>query len=541
MSRTLRARLKSFSIKLCIIATLLSFAYPVLSHIKPAQALIANGSAAIDVLGQYDGTSLTDPVGSYTKTAANDGANKFGLNSPVGVAFDTTNHRLFAVDNANNRVLVYNLNNDDTLADRVPDFVLGQPDFVSSAAATTASGLSGPRGVAIDMTNNRLFVADLSNNRVVAYNLSGITNGMSASYVLGQSLYTTLTAANSQSGLNGPSDLAYDATNSRLYVSEYTGNRVKIYDTTSLATNMNATYVIGQANWTGAAAANTQIGLNGPRGVAVDVSGQRIFIANQGSNRTTVYSSASLSTFSLAATNVLGQASYTGAAGATTQITESGPIGVAFDATNNRIFVNEYNNSRVTVYNGASLSTFSTAASNVLGQANYTSYTGVVSQSGSYGGAGIAYDPTNNKIYASQFLGNRISVFNTTSITNGQNASDVLGQYDGTSYTDPVPRYTKSGINNGPNKFGLYGAYSTDIDTVHHRAFLSDSSNNRVLVYNLNTDNSFTDRVPDYVIGQVDFDVATAAVTQSGLSALATLHTILSMIASMLQTLATIV
>jgi DNA-binding beta-propeller fold protein YncE len=47
--------------------------------------------------------------------------------------------------------------------------VLGQANFGSGSGATTQAGMSGPGGVAYDATNNRLFVADGTNNRVTVY------------------------------------------------------------------------------------------------------------------------------------------------------------------------------------------------------------------------------------------------------------------------------------------------------------------------------------------------------------------------------------
>jgi hypothetical protein len=50
----------------------------------------------------------------------------------------------------------------------VADGVLGQSDFTSSAQATTASGMSGLFGVAVDGAG-RLWVADIFNNRVLRF------------------------------------------------------------------------------------------------------------------------------------------------------------------------------------------------------------------------------------------------------------------------------------------------------------------------------------------------------------------------------------
>jgi len=112
-------------------------------------------------------------------------------------------------------------------------FVLGQPDFTTGTAATTQAGMSAPSYVAYDSTSQRLFVSEAStgNNRVLVYDLSGgFVNGMAASYVLGQPNFTSSGAATTQTGLNGPTGLLYDSTNRRLFVSESLNNRIMIFD-----------------------------------------------------------------------------------------------------------------------------------------------------------------------------------------------------------------------------------------------------------------------------------------------------------------------
>ena len=82
------------------------------------------------------------------------------------------NHRLFIADSGNNRVLEFDLNSSNQLVDKTPDHVLGQATFYTNTAATTQSGMSRPSGLAYDSTNNRLFVADQTNSRVTIYNVA---------------------------------------------------------------------------------------------------------------------------------------------------------------------------------------------------------------------------------------------------------------------------------------------------------------------------------------------------------------------------------
>jgi uncharacterized protein (TIGR03437 family) len=62
--------------------------------------------------------------------------------------------------------------------------VLGQVNFTSATAGSTAAGLSGPRGVAVD-PQDRILVADTGNARVQAFGAAaGLVNGAGASFPL---------------------------------------------------------------------------------------------------------------------------------------------------------------------------------------------------------------------------------------------------------------------------------------------------------------------------------------------------------------------
>ncbi|MBL0057865.1 MAG: hypothetical protein IPP35_01800 [Elusimicrobia bacterium] len=154
----------------------------------------------------------------YTKNGLNNGPNTRGLNGAQDVALDVAGHRLFVSDSVNNRVLVFNLDGSNTLVDRVADNVLGQADFDSNGAAVAKARLSAPRGLAYDSAGQRLFVADYTNNRVIVYDVAAVTNGENAVGVLGQANFTTGTAATAQNRLRNPRGLAYQAGTNRLCV-----------------------------------------------------------------------------------------------------------------------------------------------------------------------------------------------------------------------------------------------------------------------------------------------------------------------------------
>ncbi|PYR59860.1 MAG: hypothetical protein DMF91_13660 [Acidobacteria bacterium] len=115
-----------------------------------------NGQAASVVIGQ----SL------FTSNSAPNPPTASSLRQPSGVTVDSSGS-LWVVDDLNHRILEY----DPPIANgQAASVVIGQPDFVSNAAPTppTLSSLQVPFGP-VAVTAQRLWVADHSNNRVLAY------------------------------------------------------------------------------------------------------------------------------------------------------------------------------------------------------------------------------------------------------------------------------------------------------------------------------------------------------------------------------------
>ena len=484
-----------------------------------AHATLSNGSNAIDLLGQYDETSYTSPVPVYTKSGANNGPNKFGFQQDSFSVVDQTHWRLFVSDTSNGRVLVFALNSDGTLPDRVPDNILGQSNYYSKATAATQNGLNLPTGLAYDSTNDRLFVADELNNRVVVFSVSSITDGQNATNVLGQPNFTRSSSAAQQNAMFDPIGVAYDSTNNRLFVSELGNTRISVWSTSSIASNPNATNVLGQTTYTATTTGLTQKNLaSSPYGVAYDDgAAKRLFIADQNNYRVLVYDITSGITDGQNAGNVLGQPNFTSNNFVKQQNSMESCTGVAFDSTNNRLFVSDYQGGRVEVYDVASITNGENMI-NVLGAADYTGGAAAGGQSAVSSPISVSYDTTNQRVYVGDRGYLRIEVYSVSSITNGQNAVDVVGQYDQTSFTAPVPQYTKSGVNDGPNKFGFNNARAVAVDTTNNRLFLADLTNNRVLVYAMNSNGTFVDRVPDNILGQSNYIAASTGLTQKNFS-----------------------
>jgi sugar lactone lactonase YvrE len=351
--------------------------------------------------------------------------------------------------------------------------VLGQPDFTTRAAATSQNGMWNPRGVAVDASGN-LYVADASNNRVLRFNnAASATNGASANAVLGQADFTSNTAPISQSVMNYPQGIAIDPTTGKVFVADISNNRVLRFSSTAAANSGSAAEaVLGQADFTSRSLATTQSGMAGATGVAVDGSGN-LYVADYSNNRVLRFNNAATATNGASANGVLGQPDFTSNTSVTTQSGMNYPIGVAVDGSGN-LYVADYSNNRVLRFNNAASATNGANANAVLGQADFTSSTSAVTQSGMYRPMGIAVDGSGN-LYVTDVYNNRVLQFsNAASATNGASANGVLGQ----------PNFTTSASATSQN--GMYYPEGVAADGSGN-LYVAEYINNRVLRFNVGT------------------------------------------------------
>jgi len=420
-------------------------------------ATIANGANAVDALGQLDGSD--NPVYTTANAQNTVAPNNKGLKTPTDIAIDSTHHRLFVADYGNSRVLVYNLDADNNLIDRTADYVLGQPDFNTSTTTITQSGGGSSVSVAYDATNNRLFVPEYSGNRVLVFDVSTITNGMNASYVLGQPNFTSSTASTTQSGTSGPYGVSYDDTYHRLFVgTDVTNNRVLVYDLSSGITNgMNASYVFGQPNFTSSTASTTASGLSGEVAPLYDGTHGRLFIADAGNNRVLVYNVTSTITNGMAASYVLGQTSFTSSVSARTQSGLSDPTSLAYDSASDLLYVGQYTNGRVSVFDVSSITNGENAIA-VIGASSFTTSGAATTQGGTNRPYGLALDATRHRLYVVNYNSNRVTIYDLPTITSASLPSTATGdEYYQTINTSSTQGTTVSlSITSGTLPAGLF-------------------------------------------------------------------------------------
>jgi hypothetical protein len=354
-------------------------------------------------------------------------------------------------------------------------------DFTDSDSGLTASTFNQPRNVLLDSTNNRLFVSDSANHRVLVFNTdaNGVPLDYTADNVLGQADFVSNTAATSQTGMNTPTDLAYDSANDRLFVSMAAGasGRILVYDVATINDGEAAINVLGQENFTDEVILTDADGLRSSFGIDYDPVNDLLFVSDK--FRVLVFDVATI-TNGEDAINVLGKPNFTSEVTAVdASTTGDGAAYVMIDSDNNRLFVNDQDNHRVLVFDVATI-VDGEAAVNVLGQADFTSTASGTTASTftdfmalGFSVVSLSYDSANDRLFAMDVAGNRVLVFDVATIDDGEAAVNVLGQTD---FVSAIAGTTQSQVT---TPFGA--KYNTDVE----KYYVADYVNNRVLIYDL--------------------------------------------------------
>ncbi|WP_309892495.1 NHL repeat-containing protein [Archangium sp.] len=237
-----------------------------------------------------DGAEAAFVLGQTSFTSTTYGAGQAALDTPAGLSSDGT---LVAVaDKANSRVLLYTT--PPTSTEARPARVIGQPTFEANTAQCDQKSLNFPEGVFVG--HGKLLVADTASSRVLVWNTLPTTNEAPADLVLGQVSFTTC-AENDADGENGtdanpsastlwnPTGVWTDGR--RLVVADNFNNRVLVWNQFPTRNGQPADVVLGQASFTTNAAATTQSGLSAP--TAVTSTGLQFLVADNGNNRVLVW------------------------------------------------------------------------------------------------------------------------------------------------------------------------------------------------------------------------------------------------------------
>lgn len=370
---------------------------------------ISDGENAIDLLGQYESHSSPTTV-NYFRQKSNNGPSPLGFDRPEGIAIDRNQKRIFISDTENNRVLVFNLNQGLIPVDGTADFVLGQPNLFSSTQGNSSTTMRRPRGLSFDSANNRLFVADSENHRVLVFDVTSLVDGQAAVAVLGQPDFISNSVATTQSGLSRPFGVEVNSAGTQLFVSDTENNRIVSYDITSISNGENATNVLGQSTFGGSGPSLSQSRLNYPKGLAL--SGSQLFVADSENNRVMIFEIASIANGENAI-HVLGQTDFTTSTSGFTATKMYRPSDVEIDGATKRIFVADESSNRVLVFDSSQL-TNGQSALFLIGWSTFTGGAGGTARNRLDNPAALAFDYGNNRIYVADRMNHRVMIFDAT-------------------------------------------------------------------------------------------------------------------------------
>jgi uncharacterized protein (TIGR03437 family) len=239
--------------------------------------------------------------------------------SPQGTVFisDTDNKRIRSVNSSGTI---------QTLAGN------GNYQYAGDGGPAVTAELDYPYGVATDATGN-VYIADELNNRVRKVTPQGVIT----TYAGGGSVYGDNGPATS-AALNVPGSVVTDAAGN-LYINDFENFRIRKVTPQGIITTVAGNGNIGFAGDGGAA---TSAGLGFVYGIAVDSTGNNIYIASQSHNRIRRVSSSGVIT-TIAGTGVAG---FSGDGGPATAAQIDTPWGVAVDSANN-IYISDEGNHRI--------------------------------------------------------------------------------------------------------------------------------------------------------------------------------------------------
>jgi hypothetical protein len=363
------------------------------------------------------------------------------------------------------------------------DVVLGQPNFnqnIANNGGVSASSFNYTYQALSD--GNRLFVTDYSNNRVLIWNRIPTANRTPADIVLGQPNFTTNAVGLSQSRMNRPWQVHSDGR--RLCVTDYHNRRVLIWNSIPTVNDAPADVVVGQTNFTSNGNGLSQSRISRPGGCFFD--GSRFYVSDYENHRILIWHS--IPTVNGAPADVvLGQPDFTSNTpnnGGRSAKSFWFPYQVTSDGQ--RLFITDSSNYRVLIWNSIPTANF-TPADVVVGQRDFSSAVQNDFSPSSTQYTTSAISDGTRLFVMSVNNADRVLVWNKIPTTNYAPADIVIGQ----------PNFTADTAVASQNRLG---SADPQISMDGKKLFVPDQF--RVLIFNIAGENSGIELGPQFEQGK---------------------------------------
>ncbi len=243
------------------------------------------------------------------------------------------------------------------------DLVLGQDDLSSASSGTSATKLFIPSSILA--TEDKFFVSDSGNDRILIFSQLPLNSESSAAVVVGKSNMDLGSEPNVCTGSSISTTEGFTVAGNKLIVSDSERHRVLIWNQIPTSNGQPADLVLGQPNFTTCelSSSPSSQSLNWPGGVWSD--GKKLIVADAENNRILIWND--FPTVNQAAADiVIGQNSMTSTAGSAA-ISFSLPLAIA--SNGKQFYVADFRNHRVLVWNDIPKDS-ETGPNVVLGQSN---------------------------------------------------------------------------------------------------------------------------------------------------------------------------
>lgn len=486
-------KVRNNKIMTLILSLALIFAPVTSSAIYTLGAFYTN---AQQLVYSYIGGIYSGPLGYASGAVFSTGSGDSMFSTPAGVAIDAVNDLIYVTDQANYRISKFVLSTGALVGSIGKTSLAGGTCTLGIQAtwckggtfsyATIDGGFNSPRGIAVDLTNDFLFVNDTSNGRIQKFVLStgAFVGAIGKSSATGTCLAGkqavwctggTFVVGSAGDGTFGTvTGVVADATRNRLYVSDTSGHRVHQFN---LATGAFIGS-IGKSTATGTCVAGKQAGwctggtfsfgsadgyFTNPQAVSLDETNNFIYVTD-GNYRVQKFVGSTgafvgtIGKSTAAGTCVAGKQTAWCTGGTFSTGTGdgmfSGATHIAADAAHDRLYVMDINRVQQFILStGAFLGYIggTSAASGTCVSGKQTAWcagatTVVAGSSDGYFSLvqGLAVDTTNNKIYVTDSTSSKLQVFSSTGAFVGALGKTVVAL---TNWSQTVV-----GTTNGPAK-----------------------------------------------------------------------------------------